>query len=210
MRFFTVVLILLTLKSNAQNTWCWDIHALEKVNHSSWSHAGFWQPYSNSVMFVGNANPILLTADAYRKGENWKREFILQFGGIAINGLSTFLIKNSVERSRPFDQYPNQMHPRYHPQDYSFPSGHTSWAFQWATATSLYAKRWYVTVPCFLYASSIGYSRMVMGVHYPTDVMMGAIVGSGSAFVSHWITKKIFRNTAGEEHAKMLKLKGVV
>ncbi|MEY2938804.1 MAG: hypothetical protein RL062_1393 [Bacteroidota bacterium] len=209
MRIFIFALLFLSLRTNAQNAWCWDVHTLEKINHSAWSHAGFWQSYSNSVQYVGNANPILLTADAYRRGENWKREFVTQFGGIAINGLSTYILKNTVQRTRPFDQYPNQIHPRYRPQDYSFPSGHTSWAFQWATATSLYAKKWYVTVPCFLYAGSIGYSRMAMGVHYPTDVAMGAIVGSGSAFLSYWITKKIFRSTGSLDQAKMLKLRGV-
>ncbi len=210
MRLFLALLLIFTSRVNAQNAWSWDIQTLEKINHSSWSHAGFWQSYSNSVMYVGNSNPLLLTANAYLKGGDWKRVVVTQIGGIAINGLATYIIKNTVDRARPFDQYPETIHPKYHPLDYSFPSGHTSWAFQWATATSLYAHKWYVTAPCFLYAGSIGYSRMAMGVHYPTDVVMGALVGSGSAFVSHWITKKIFRNTSGQEQAKILKLKGVM
>jgi undecaprenyl-diphosphatase len=210
MRFLTIFCLFFALRGSAQNTWCWDIHTLEKINHASFSHAGFWQPYSNSVMYVGTVNPILLTVDAYVKGGNWKREFVTQLGGIAINGMTTYMIKNAVHRARPFDQYPNQITPRYYPEDFSFPSGHTSWAFQWATATSLYAKKWYVTLPCFLYAGSIGYSRMAMGVHYPTDVMMGAVVGSGSALVSHWITKKIFKDRTSQEQAKHLKLKGVM
>ncbi|HEU4788615.1 MAG TPA: phosphatase PAP2 family protein, partial [Flavobacterium sp.] len=52
----------------------------------------------------------------------------------------------------------------------------------------------YVIAPSFLWAGAVGYSRMYLGVHYPTDVLAGAIVGSGSAFLCYklnkWINKK--------------------
>ena len=74
------------------------------------------------------------------------------------------------------------------------PSGHTSTAFATATSLSLAYPKWYVVAPSFIWAGTIGYSRMHLGVHYPSDVVVGALVGSGSAFLCYkanqWINKK--------------------
>jgi membrane-associated phospholipid phosphatase len=51
--------------------------------------------------------------------------------------------------------------------------------------------KWYVIAPSFLWASGVGYSRMHLGVHYPSDVLVGALVGSGTAFLTHFLNKKI-------------------
>jgi membrane-associated phospholipid phosphatase len=76
----------------------------------------------------------------------------------------------------------------------SFPSGHTSDAFATATSLSIAFPKWYVIAPSFLWACSVGYSRMDLGVHYPSDVMAGAIIGAGSAYLCYkanrWIQKR--------------------
>jgi membrane-associated phospholipid phosphatase len=78
------------------------------------------------------------------------------------------------------------------------PSAHTSSAFATATSLSLAFPKWYVVVPSFVWASSVGYSRMHLGVHYPSDVLVGALVGSGSAFLTQkanqWLNKKREKN----------------
>jgi membrane-associated phospholipid phosphatase len=68
---------------------------------------------------------------------------------------------------------------------HSFPSGHTSNAFVTATSLSLNFKKWYVILPTYAWATAVGYSRMHMGVHYPSDVFAGAIVGAGSALITY-------------------------
>lgn len=106
-------------------------------------------------------------------------------------GISTAL-KYSIQRERPFDAYPNEIIKRDHSGTFSFPSGHTTAAFATATSLSLTYQKWYVSVPSFAYAGLIGYSRMRLGVHYPTDVLAGALIGIGSGFLT-WKIDKLLR-----------------
>lgn len=103
---------------------------------------------------------------------------------VAVAAFITYGLKYSVYRDRPFIK-----HPEYVPYEYdsspSFPSGHTSMAFATATNLSIEYPKWYIIAPSFLYAGVVGYSRIHLGEHYPSDVLAGAIVGAGSAYISY-------------------------
>ena len=94
----------------------------------------------------------------------------------------TLLIKHIVKRPRPFVRN-LKIISVYQPGEYSFPSGHSSTTFSTAMAVSNAYPKWYVIAPAFLWAGSVSYSRMYLGVHYPTDVAAGAILGTGTALL---------------------------
>lgn len=112
--------------------------------------------------------------------------------GLIVATALTYGLKYTVQRQRPFVG-----HPEYQPYDTdtspSFPSGHTSLAFQTATTLSIEYPKWYVIVPSYAWASAVGYSRIHLGEHYPSDVLAGALIGAASAYVSYegnkWLRK---------------------
>ncbi|MBV9963821.1 MAG: phosphatase PAP2 family protein [Parafilimonas sp.] len=101
-------------------------------------------------------------------------------------------MKIIFDRPRPFEKY-DDVYPYQYETGQSFPSGHASLAFATATSLSLEYKKWYVVVPAYAWAFGVGYSRLYLGAHYPTDVIGSAVTGAGSAFISHWVSKKIFK-----------------
>lgn len=111
--------------------------------------------------------------------------------GLAIGlaeGIS-YALKYAVKRERPYTKYPSDFIARDHPGTFSFPSGHTTAAFASATAISLTYKKWQVAVPAYAYASLVGYSRMRLGVHYPSDVLGGMVIGIGAGLLTWQIDK---------------------
>ncbi len=102
----------------------------------------------------------------------WRRPsiFVSVLVAVAVSDLLAEAGKLVVQRHRPFE---TQIGP--HSNAHSFPSGHTATSFAAATVLSVYAPRW--RVPFFLLASLIGLSRIYNGMHYPTDVLAGAVLG---------------------------------
>lgn len=115
---------------------------------------------------------------------------LLSIGAEAL--IVNVLLKNMVERARPFQKIDGLevLCPR--PHDYSFPSGHTAAAFAGATAIFLsgYKKTGKLLVA---YAALVGFSRMYLGVHYPSDVFSGAAIGALTAGMVWGIEKAICR-----------------
>ena len=103
---------------------------------------------------------------------------------LALVSVQTFVLKRAINRPRPAADYPDIQAVETE-RNYSFPSGHTSNAFCTATSLSLNYRKWYIACPAYLWACSVGYSRMHLGMHYPSDVLAGALLGMGSAWFSY-------------------------
>lgn len=70
------------------------------------------------------------------------------------------------------------------PEDYSFPSGHTGASF--AAVSALLFSRNKLWLPCL-----IGFSRLYLYVHYPTDVLAGALLGLAAGFAAEQAVRRV-------------------
>lgn len=86
------------------------------------------------------------------------------------------ILKHVVSRVRPYNALAN-INPLKTERDYSFPSGHTAAAF--SAALTINASVPVISIFCFSLAVLIGYSRIYIGVHYPSDVIAGGLIGLG-------------------------------
>jgi membrane-associated phospholipid phosphatase len=118
---------------------------------------------------------------------NFRKSFVIG-ASILTSAAATYILKEIVNRQRPYDKY-YDIEPLSSENSSSFPSMHASTSFSLATSLSLEYPKWYVIVPSYLWATSVSYSRMHLGVHYPSDVLAGALVGAGSAFLCYKINK---------------------
>ncbi len=107
---------------------------------------------------------------------------------LILSSLASTGLKYSVGRKRPGipgDGIINRVQVR----DPSFPSGHTTVAFALVTAVSILKPDWYVIAPCSIWAGTVAVSRMYLGVHFPTDILGGMVLGTGFSFLV-WQTRK--------------------
>ncbi len=97
-------------------------------------------------------------------------------------------IKPLVARVRPYDLNPAVRLIVGAPHDYSFPSGHTGVAFAFAAAVSPLGKKAHTLALAF--ACLMGVSRLYLYVHYPTDVLGGALCGTLCGLTALFLWKK--------------------
>lgn len=184
------VFALIQMNVSAQNT---DIDLLRKINVDR-------NPKLDQTLslITNTSTPIsflmpaaVFTIGLVNKDSLLKRKAFVIGGSLIINTAISTGIKFAVNRERPFETYPEIIKLTKGGSP-SFPSGHTSVAFSAATSLSLMFPKWYVIAPAYVWAGAVGYSRMHLGVHYPSDVLVGAAIGAGSALLSKWVVHKIY------------------
>lgn len=100
-------------------------------------------------------------------------------------------LKNLFARVRPYDVNPSVNLLIEKLSDFSFPSGHTRCCFESGMAMFLCDKRFGKVA--FVLGGLIGFSRMYLYVHYPTDVLAGALLGLLNGFIAFIIVDKIYK-----------------
>jgi membrane-associated phospholipid phosphatase len=171
-----------------------DIDILNKINSNRNATLDpTFKAITNTAVPLSIATPVVLYSIGLIKKDSLIKQKALIVGETFLaSAFITLASKKIIKRERPYLRY-SQLEPVVFENSYSMPSGHTSTAFATATSLSLAYPKWYVIAPSFIWAGSVGYSRMHLGVHYPSDVLVGALVGSGSAYLTskanQWLNK---------------------
>ena len=196
-RIFILFLLFAFLRTNAQNL---DVTMLKNINsHRNNSFEGGMEFINNSCYPIAVTVPIAqLIAGYIKKDRALKSDGLETIMGYGYAAVLTTLFKYSLQKDRPYITYTG-INVYQTQSDPSFPSGHTAMAFSTATTLVYCYPQWYVAAPAFLWAGTVGYSQMYLGMHYPTDVLVGALVGIGASWLSlktnEWINDKRERNT---------------
>ncbi|KYG61758.1 hypothetical protein AZI85_05910 [Bdellovibrio bacteriovorus] len=162
-------------------------HLINNTTANSWFDAFFpvWTDFFKSSVFYYIVLPLLLIAIFYK--ERWRGLGVLLGSGVAASAadfLSGSFLKDIFERARPLNSNLFEEVILRGPAagGFSFPSSHAADAFAVAAfVTSFYPRTAYLLYPL---AILMGYSRIYCGVHFPGDVIAGALLGLllGKAF----------------------------
>jgi membrane-associated phospholipid phosphatase len=155
-------------------------------------------PYGESGWILIPAGVLYALTAAVALFVRWKlmRTMLWQFAalyafifvGVGLPSLFTTIIKRLIGRARPvhFDEV-GLLSFKWNVADWtyqSFPSGHATTAFALAATVGFISERWFY--PALVLASAIALSRVTGGVHYPSDVLAGAVVGLLGAYATRW------------------------
>ncbi|MBR1464134.1 MAG: phosphatase PAP2 family protein [Prevotella sp.] len=157
----------------------------------------FWSLYTQRLTWL----PLALVASYYllRRG-GWRNALLLCVSLIIMFLLSDFivasLIKPMIARLRPSHD-PSIMDALSYYQGYrggmfGFPSNHASNGFAAATLLTLLFRQRAICITAFLWAVGSCYSRLYLGVHFPTDILAGALLGCVFALLVYLFYKKSY------------------
>ena len=169
-----------------------DIRLLRSINsQENLNSDKYFRFITNSDTYVIIGAPVIMAgAGLIRDDDKMLRNAFVMAAASIVNAGVTTALKYSINRKRPFETYPD-IFQKAKAGSPSFPSGHTSSAFATATSLSLAYPEWYIIVPSFAYAGTVAYSRMHLGVHYPSDVAAGAVIGAGCAYLTYKVNKAL-------------------
>lgn len=154
--------------------------------------ADWMTPFWKGITFLGNVGWFWIVASLILLIPKKTRMIgLTALIAIAIGALITNVcLKNIVARTRPYEVVDGLTRLIEAQHDYSFPSGHTCVSFAAAGVYfSMFSKRFWAWSSIVL-ATLIMFSRLYVGVHYPTDVLAGLLAGIFAAWLAYMIYEK--------------------
>lgn len=156
-------------------------------------HNDFTRFFFPLISFLGNAGLIWLTiAVILLCVRRWRRVGVLLLAALAVTFLiNDIILKNIVERPRPFVDHPELIPPIRLPDGFSFPSGHSASSFAAAAVLLFCGKRWW-GIAALILAGLIAFSRAFLFVHYPSDVLIGSLLGFAVGTACVFLARRFF------------------
>jgi membrane-associated phospholipid phosphatase len=155
---------------------------------------GVLDPFFEALSYAGSFGFVWLGIAFGISGFAWNRPWLWTRVGAAILLAESCsgALKVWIERDRPPVSDPDPEPLVETPSTYSFPSGHATVSFACATVLALAVPR--LRVPLFVLAVLISYSRVYLGVHYPGDVLAGAVLGVAIAIALRTLAAALRRS----------------
>jgi len=140
-------------------------------------------PFAKQVSRLGDGYLYALLALLIYQYDSVNGESFVTLGltAFAIELPLYLFLKNTIRRPRPASTILGLQAKHKASDKFSLPSGHTAAAFLFATLLSFYYPTWIFLF--FSVASMIALTRVVLGVHYPSDIAAGILLGCGSALL---------------------------
>jgi undecaprenyl-diphosphatase len=148
-----------------------DIAILKYLNPAApggW--VSFFQLVSDTTSQIAYGLPALLCLIGLLRDRFLLLKSLAVLAVVFLADYSALFLKNQISRQRPFEAYPALMH-YSDAGNASFPSGHTTQAMAMAAAVILLFRRPAYGVSALAWAVLVGFSRVYLGVHYPSDVI---------------------------------------
>ncbi|MDD4005029.1 MAG: phosphatase PAP2 family protein [Elusimicrobiaceae bacterium] len=122
---------------------------------------------------------------------------IVLFAALVLGQTAVDIMKELFARGRPFQSL-DWVRQLVEQGGYSFPSGHTAAAFltAYVMAWSFKEFKWQI----YSLAALVGISRMYVGVHYPSDVLAGALAGLGAGWFAVSVARQVLAGEGGSYH----------
>lgn len=133
---------------------------------------------------------IWVAHSAAAQGQRWQVFFIGTLAAIIARLGATEIIRFFYERPRPF--LAHELNPLLVINEWSFPSGHAALLAALSTVVFLYDRRWGVRF--FIATILVALARIVVGVHYLTDIVAGLIIGAGAGFLTYLLIRAMRPN----------------
>lgn len=164
-----------------------------EINFFVWlenSRNGFFNFLFEAITMLGEELiPVVIIATLYFafSKELAHRLFFVTISSMSVNNIT----KNLAKIPRPFAS--GKVNPLRveTATGYSFPSGHTQTFATWSTTLAYRFRKWYFILFALVFIPLVAFSRLYLGAHYPSDVIVAVVLGVGLALLLNFVFDKV-------------------